>query len=198
MSWARRGIAPLAVGVLEGWTIVAPAGPPRARPPYDDPVRTLAGRPVGLRMRPAIGFFHVGRQAVVTIHPPGWRSIQRWAVWTPRDGLVPVADFAPARARDLAAVPGALLAGTRESVEADLAALWADGRLDAVTVLTSTLRLLGLPGEDQFQGPPRAFDVTGARVVVPKDRHARAFEKIVAEMDRETRESRGTREWETP
>ena len=54
-TWARRGLAPVHVVPLEGWTAVLPAGPSRALPPYDDTIKTLAGRHVASRLRSAIG-----------------------------------------------------------------------------------------------------------------------------------------------
>ena len=52
VSWAQRGLLPVHVVPLQGWTAVLPAGPSHARPPYDDTLKTLAGRPV-LNERPA-------------------------------------------------------------------------------------------------------------------------------------------------
>ena len=45
-SWAQRGLMPVHVVPLQGWTAVLPAGPSHALPPYDDTLKTLAGRPV--------------------------------------------------------------------------------------------------------------------------------------------------------
>jgi len=58
-SWAERGLLPVHIVPLSGWTAVLPAGPSHARPPYDDTLKTLAGRPVPSRLRPAIGLFAV-------------------------------------------------------------------------------------------------------------------------------------------
>lgn len=108
IAWSRRGLGAATVAPLEGWTVVMPTGPARARYPYDDAVASLAGRPVGLWMRPAIGVFQLGRQAVLTVHPDAWRAVQRWAIWTPRDGLVAPIGLAAARPADLVAAAGLL------------------------------------------------------------------------------------------
>ncbi len=108
IAWSRRGLGAATVAPLEGWTVVMPTGPARARYPYDDAVTSLAGRPAGLWMRPAIGVFQLGRQAVLTVHPDAWRAVQRWAIWTPRDGLVAPIGLAAARPADLVAAAGLL------------------------------------------------------------------------------------------
>lgn len=189
LPWARRGIAPLAVAELDGWSVIAPAGRPMARPPYDDPVRTLAGRPVGLRMRPALGFFRVGRQAVVVVHSRRWRAVPRWAVWTPHDGAVTMSGFPTAHPDDLVTVAGTLPAPARAGAEADLALLWGDGSLDAVRVLTSTLSILGLPGAEIIESITEVSDIPGARILRPKERHARAFDKLIEEQSRYAQEA---------
>ncbi len=183
MAWARRGLGPLVVGPLEGWTVVLPDGPPAARFPYDDAVRTLAGRPVGVRMRPALGFFQVGRQAVVTVHPEAWRAVERWAIWTPRDALVVAPGLPTARPSDLVLAAG-LHGEAAARAEGNLRALLANGGLDAFEVLASVLVELGLPGRDLLTGQIGAADLPGARRVVPKERHARAFERLVQEEER--------------
>lgn len=191
LPWARRGLGPVLVGTLDGWTVVAPDGPPRARFPYDDAVRTLAGRPVGLRMRPALGFFQVGRQAVVTVHPQQWRAVERWAVWTPRDAAVVTPGLPTARPEDLVAAAG-LTGSAALAAGAGLHDLWADGGRDAAGILTATLLELGLPGGDLVTGAARAGELDGVRRIVPKDRHARAFDKLVQEEERYRLEEEGS------
>lgn len=181
--WAKRGLGPSVIAQLDGWTVVAPDGAPKARFPYDDAVRTLAGRPVGLRMRPALGFFQVGRQAVVTCHPPQWRAVERWAVWTPRDGFVSIPGLATARMGDLAVAAG-LDVVRAVRAEDTLQAVFADGSSDAEAVLSATLLELGLPGRELVTGQARVADLPGARRIVPKDRHARSFDKLVQEEER--------------
>jgi len=183
LAWARRGLGPMLVGQLDGWTVVAPDGPPKARFPYDDAVRTLAGRPAGMRMRPALGFFEVGRQAVVTCHPPQWRAVQRWAVWTPREGSVSIPGLPTARPVDLAAAAGLDVVRAIRA-ETALHDIFADGSSDASAVLAAALLELGLPGRELLAGESAVADLPGVRRVVPKDRHARSFDKLVQEEER--------------
>lgn len=183
VAWARRGLGPLVVAPLEGWTVVLPDGPPAARFPYDDAVRTLAGRPVGVRMRPALGFFQVGRQAVLTVHPEAWRAVERWAIWTPRDALVVTPGLPTARPSDLAVAAGLEGAAAQRAAE-NLRVLLANGGLDAAEVLAAALVELGLPGRELLTGEVGAADLAGARRIVPKERHARAFERLVQEEER--------------
>ncbi len=240
-------MAPLTVATLHGWTVVAPAGPPMARPPYDDPVRTLAGRPAGLRMRPALGFFLVGRQAVVTVHAQPWYGGQRWAIWTPGDALMQVPGLPLLRPWDLVSAaaprlgtaergtartagkdpgpsPGSttnettsrsrmrptgrgwagalrpLLSGTgaagagleyhrNEAAEQALREIMLDGSLDAPTVIRRVMHVLGVPGAAFVVGEKEAADLPGARRVIPWGRHARAFDRIVAEERRAAEEN---------
>lgn len=188
VSWAKRGLGPLTVAPLDGWTLIVPAGPPMARPPYDDPVRTLAGRPVGMGMRPAIGLFQVGRQAVVTVQAGRWRPVHRWAIWTRHDALVNTPDLPPARTTDMVAVAasvgGALIAGA----EPALRELWHDGSIQPAAVLEGTFRLLGLPGHEVLTGEREAATLPGARTLEPNPRHARAFDKLIEEQARERAE----------
>ncbi|QQS00966.1 MAG: hypothetical protein IPK37_00135 [Austwickia sp.] len=190
IAWARRGLGSVLLAQLDGWTVVAPDGPPKARFPYDDAVRTLAGRPVGLRMRPALGFFQVGRQAVVTCHPPQWRAVERWAVWTPRDAFVSVPGLPTARPSDLTSAAGLDVARSIRA-ESALHDIFADGGSDAAAVLSATLLELGLPGRDLVVGETRVADLPGVRRIVPKDRHARSFDKIVLEEERYRMEEEG-------
>lgn len=179
VSWARRGLGAVTVATLEGWTVVVPTGAARARYPYDDAVQSLAGRPVGVWMRPAIGVFQVGRQAVLTVHPTGWRPVQRWTMWTPREGVVPPAGLAPARPADLLAA-----AGTDRELAQELRTAFRDGLPDAGAVLRSALDVLGLPGIGLLTGETDVADLPGARVVEPAPRHARAFDRLVADEAR--------------
>ena len=68
-AWAQRGLVPVHILPLDGWTAVLPAGPSRATPPYDDTLKALAGRPVASRLRCALGFFAVDGNAVITVQP---------------------------------------------------------------------------------------------------------------------------------
>lgn len=172
--WARRGLGAVVVVPRGDWTLVSPAGRPKARYPYDDAVRTLAGRPVSGRMRPALGFFRVGKQAVVTLHPRRRFAATRWMIWTPRDGLVTPRGLPVARPSDVARAAGAdeLVATHLEEIVADVGAT-------AQEVLAAVIGVLGLPGLDVLTGTTAAADVPGARLIVPADRYARAFDKLV-------------------
>ncbi len=183
MGWARRGLGAVVIAPLEGWTVIVPDGPPAARFPYDDAVRTLAGRPVSVRMRPALGFFRVGRQAVVTVHPAPWRAVERWAVWTPRDAMVATPGLPTARSSDLVYAAG--LDGARGMRAGEnLRDILGHGGLDAATVLASVLAELGLPGRGLLAGDTAAADLPGARRIVPRERHARAFERLLDDVER--------------
>ena len=147
-TWARRGLVPVHIVPLEGWTAVLPAGPSRAMPPYDDTLKALAGRPVASRLRSAIGLFAVDGNAVVTVQPSGWRAIQRWFVWSPGQGVVRPRRLAAGRPADLTAAAGAREGAARRGV----LDLLVDGRGDAQGVLRQLLALLSLPGVDLFGG----------------------------------------------
>lgn len=179
LAWGRRGLGAVTVATLDGWTLVVPTGPARARYPYDDAVRTHAGRPVTVWMRPTIGLFHLGRQAVVTVQPDGWRPVQRWALWTPRDGLVQPAGLASARPSDILAA-----ADADPTLAPALRAAFGDAQPDAGAVLRAVLDVLGLPGGSLLSGEVDVADLPGARVAEPAPRHARAFDKIVADEAR--------------
>lgn len=177
--WARRGLGPLLLAPLDGWTLVVPAGAVRARYPYDDAVRTLAGRPAGWRMRPAIGFFQVGRQAVITLHPKQRLATVRWLIWTPRDGSVPPKGLPAARIADVVEA-----AGAAPDAEAAMRDVLADGARTAEEVLRQALEILDLPGADVLFGARDPEALEGARTITPRERHARAFDRILSEEDR--------------
>ncbi|GAB47652.1 hypothetical protein [Mobilicoccus pelagius] len=184
VAWARRGLGPLVVAPVGRWTLVAPAGRPKARYPYDDAVRTLAGRPASRRMRPAVGFFRVGRQAVVTVHPPHRWAATRWLIWTPRDGVVRPRGLPVATPEDVVHAAG------RDSAEtiAAVTEIVGDVGASAQEILAALLGVLDLPGVDVLTGAVAAADLVDARLVVPHDRYARAFDRVVRERDGEQAE----------
>lgn len=184
MSWARRGLGDAAVGVLEGWTVVVPTGPARARYPYDDAVRSFAGRQVAVRMRPALGFFQVGRQAVVTVHPARWRAVERFVIWTPREGAVTPTGLAPARAADIVEVAATLGGAAALAAERLILEALTDGSGEAPRVLGEILDALDLPGLDIITGVLAPADLPQARTVAAAPRHARAFDRVVADQAR--------------
>lgn len=177
VAWARRGLGPLVVARVGEWTLVTPAGRPKARYPYDDAVRTLAGRPASGRMRPALGFFRVGRQAVVTLHPEHRWAPTRWLIWTPRDGVVHPRGLPAATPAEIARAAG------REDPEAVTALEEIVGDVGAAAgeILAAVLGVLDLPGVEVLGGAVDAADLAHARLVVPPDRYARAFDRIVRE-----------------
>lgn len=186
-SWARRGLVPVRVIPLDGWTAVLPAGPSRAMPPYDDTLETLAARPVASRLCSAIGLFAVDGKAVITVHPAGWRAIQRWFVWSPGDGLVRPRHLALGRPGDLVAAAGTHDEGARRRVREVLV----DGAGDAHSVLCNLLAVLSLPGADFLDGgrdPATSLDST---LVEPGEQHVAKFQKIVNDQARHRAELEG-------
>lgn len=177
--WARHGLGPLLLAPLDGWTLVVPAGAVQARPPYDDAVRTLAGRPVGWRMRPALGFFQVGRQAVITLHPQRRPRSVRWLIWTPHDGSVPPRGLPTARIADVVAA-----ADAAPQAEEALDTLLMDGAANAQEVLRTAMDILNVPGAEVLFDETDPRTLSGARTVTPPDRHARAFDRLLTEERR--------------
>ena len=174
-TWARRGLVPVHVVSLDGWTAVVPAGPSRAMPPYDDSLKALAGRPVASRLRSAIGLFAVDGNAVVTVQPSGWRAIQRWFVWSPGQGIVRPRRLAAGRPADLTAAAGTRTAAVRRAV----LDLLVDGRGDARGVLADLLALLSLPGSDLLEGARDPAASPGSTLVEPSERNVARFERVI-------------------
>src|SRR5450756_2517304 len=141
-SWAQRGLMPVYVVPLEGWTAVLPAGPSQASPPYDDTLKTLAGRPVPSRLRSAIGLFVVDGKAMISAHPCGWRAVQRWFVWSPGEGVVQPRQLVAGRPADLVAAAGTRDRTARRRVRDRLV----DAAGDAPGLLRELLAVLGSPG----------------------------------------------------
>lgn len=177
-TWARRGLSPVHVVPLDGWTAVLPAGPSRAMPPYDDTLRTLAGRHVASRLRSAIGLFVVEGKAVVTVHPAGWRAIPRWFVWSPGQGVVHPWHLAPGRPADLIGA-----AGVRDgAVRRDLRNILVEGGGDADGVLGDVIALLGLPGSGLLGGGQDPAATPGSALVEPDEEQVARFERIVSDQ----------------
>jgi hypothetical protein len=180
VAWAQRGLMPVHVVPLQGWTAVVPAGPSRAMPPYDDSLKTLAGRPVPSRLRSAIGLYAVDGNAVITTHPSGWRAIQRWFVWSPRQGVVQPEQLVAGRPADLIAAAGTHEKGARSLVRDILV----DGGGDARGLLSDLLDLLALPGADLLDGGQDPVTVPGSVMVEPDEEQVARFEKIVTDEAR--------------
>ena len=174
-TWARRGLLPVHVVPLQGWTAVLPAGPSQAMPPYDDTLRTFAGRPIASRLRSAIGLFAVDGNAVITVHPSGRRAIQRWLVWSPGQGLVQPPRLAAGRPADLINA-----AGNNDRAAARVVRdLLADPGGDAHGVLSDLLVLLALPGSDLLDGRLDPTAAQGATLVEPDEQQVARFERII-------------------
>jgi len=179
-SWARRGLLPVHVVPLQGWTAVLPAGPSHAKPPYDDTLKTLAGRPVPSRLRPAIGLFAVDDIAVITAHPSGWRATQRWIVWSPGEGVAQPRQLVAGRPADLTAAAGTRDRAARRRVRD----LLLDRGGDALGLLDELLSVLALPGSDLLDGELDPQEVAGATIIEPGDEHLARFERIVSDEAR--------------
>lgn len=179
-TWAKRGLVPVYIVPLEGWTAVLPAGPSRALPPYDDSLKALVGRPVASRLRSAIGLFAVDGNAVVTVHPHGWRAIPRWFVWSPGQGVVRPRHLAAGRPADLIAAAGIREGAARRRV----LDLLVDGGGDACAVLGDLMALLSLPGSDLFDGSQDPTASYGFTRVEPLERLVARFEKTVDDRAR--------------
>lgn len=172
-SWARRGVVPVRVHDLDGWVGVVPDGPSAAAPPYDESLRVLAARPVAARMRPAVGCFVVDRVAVVTVHPSGWRPVQRWVLWHPERGVARVPGLPLARPRDVVRAVGAPARTTERVVHEALRAR----SPDALTLLEGLLAGLDLPGFPLLAATRAA--TSSGDPVEPRERHIQHFERTV-------------------
>jgi hypothetical protein len=171
--WVRRGLVTCDVVPRGEWTALVPAErTSRASAPYDDPVATLVGRPVPAGLRPALGFFVVDERAVVTVRTRGWRDVQRWLVWEPGSGRVPVP------ALDVARPPDLVAAAQARTGPAAVAAVVADRSGDATGWLRGLLAVLGLPGSELLDAgtSPRG------QVVAPTAQAVARFESRMAEQ----------------
>lgn len=174
-TWARRGLLPVHVVPLQGWTAVLPAGPSQAMPPYDDTLRTFAGRPIASRLRSAIGLFAVDGNAVITVHLSGRRAVQRWFVWSPGQGMVQSQSLVAGRPADLVEAAGTVDRAAGRVVRD----LLADPGGDAQRVIGDLLALLGLPGSDLLVEGADPTAAQGATVVEPDEQQVARFERIV-------------------
>jgi hypothetical protein len=179
-SWARRGLMPVHVVPLQGWTAVLPAGPSQAMPPYDDTLKTLAGRPVPSRLRSAIGLFAVDGNAVISAQSCGWRATQKWFVWSPGQGVVQPRQLVAGRPADLIRAAGTYERGARSLVRDILV----DGGGDAPGLLGDLLDLLSLPGSHLLDGCQDPLTVPGSTMVEPGEQHIARFERIISDEAR--------------
>jgi len=186
-SWARRGLVPVHVVPLEGWTAVLPAGPSQAMAPYDDTFTSLAGRPVASRLRSAIGLFAVDGFAVISAHRRGWRAHQKWFVWTPGQGVVQPKRLAAGRPADLVAAAGVRDKTARHGVRD----LLVDDGGDASGLLAHLLAMLSLPGAELLDGAQDPQALAGSAMVEPREHHVAQFDRIVHDEARHRAELAG-------
>jgi len=147
-------------------------------PPYDDTLKTFAGRYISSRLRSAIGLFAVDGNAVVTVHPTGWRAIPRWFVWSPGHGLVWPAHLAPGRPADLTAAAGL----GDVSVRRDVRDILVEAGGNAERVLGELMALLSLPGSDLLAGGQDAGAAPGSTLVEPDEHQVARFERAVSDQ----------------
>ena len=172
--WVRRGLVPVRVVPLTGWTGVYLAEERAlSAAPYDVGLEVLAARHVPTRHRPAIGLFVIDGCAVVTVQTRGWRLQQRWIVWEPGTGV--------RRTPDLPALPAGLVvdvAGARSrTTAAAVTQHLVDTQGSPLDVLVGLVRLLGLPGEELLvEGPDDEHER-----IDPSPQAIAAFDALVAE-----------------
>ena len=172
-GWVRRGLVACDVVPLGEWTALVPAEPAsRARAPYDDAVAVLAGRPLPLRLRPALGFFVVDHRALVSLQPKGFRPAHRWLVWEPGTGPVRTPGLDVARPPDLV-----VAARSRTSASAVHQVLTDDGG-DAPRLLRRLLDVLALPGAELLDPGDRPR----GQVVTPTAQAVARFDSRMAEQ----------------
>ncbi len=172
-AWVRRGLVACDVVPLGEWTALRPAeGSSRASAPYDDAIAVLAGRPLPLRLRAAIGFFVVEHRAVISLQPKGFRPSHRWLVWEPGTGPVRTPGLEVARPPDL------VTAARARTSPAKLHQVLKDDSGDAPALLRRLLDVLGLPGADLLA----AGDQHRGQVVTPTAQAVARFESRMAEQ----------------
>lgn len=172
-AWARKGVVPVTVAALEGWTVVLGNGPSRAQPPYDDALTMLAARRVPARMRPALGFFVIDGRAVVTAQSgPRHRRGPRWVVWDPEHGVLrpPGLPVAP---------PAQLVQAAGGGSRSELVEILRERHLDPARLLAAVTVTLGLPGGRLLVRPEEVADLEGAVEKEPDPVQVRYFDDTV-------------------
>jgi hypothetical protein len=162
-TWARGGLLPTWLVPYSSWTLVVPAGPPSAAPPYDDPVALLGGRPTPSRLRPSLCLVADGPRAVAVVQERGRRAPLRWLVWSQGVGPTSTPDLPGASVALVAELAGV---GTARGAAVLQDALAADARAGC-DVVDDVLRALSLPGAGLPLGAVRAEDLPGAERVEP-------------------------------
>lgn len=178
--WAARGLVAVHALPLTPWTAVLPAEPTsRVGTPYDDAAAALAGRPVGPRLRPAIGFFVIDGRAALTLHASGWRAPSRWLAWQPGNGIVPTAGLPRVRPSDLVSA-SRVASGTAPADARAVARVLRERHDTPVEWLLAVLLALDLPGA-HLLGRQEVGAGHGGRLVEPHSASIGQFEALVAE-----------------
>lgn len=152
--WIRRGVVPVTVAPLEGWTGVIPRGRSKVQAPYDDVLMMLAARRLPRSLRPAIGLFVIKDRAVITVHRGGPRRM-RWVIWDPAEGVV-----RPPGLRQ--ASPSHVLGVARGGDRTELLRLLAERQLPPGRLLAVVADTLGLPGGEILARPDKGSSLVGA------------------------------------
>lgn len=180
-DWVRRGVVPVTVAPLPGWTAVLPNGPSRAEPPYDDALTLLAARHVPPKVAPAIGFFAIGGRAVITVQTRSVRRHVRWVVWDPARGVLRPPDLA-------VAPPQLLLRAAGGGDRRELVEILAERHLAPHKLLAAVTAVLGLPGGRLLIDRAEVEDIAGAIDREPLEREVGYFEDAVKDSVRLRRE----------
>lgn len=174
--WVQRGIVPSYVVQLSGWAAVAPAGPARGEPPYDDALTVIASMPVPMTMRSAMGFFQIDGRAVMTVHPRRWRALPRWLVWEPGRGLVRV-NLPQGTPADLVRA-----AGVVDEQERVISGVLRDKESTPLDVLSDVIDALALPGGPLLRGRT-VEESDDAMFIEPHRRAVTRFERVTKNAD---------------
>ncbi len=182
--WAARGVVPLHVIPVDGWTAILPAGESRAAAPYDECLPIMAARPMPHRMRPALGFFVIEGRAVVSARPRGLRSVARFVVWEPGSGVMRSPGLAMAAPADLLRVSGRRTprgAEGRGRPEVELRDLLRRPDGSPQELLREVMAVLELPGRRLLLGADRPADAPGVVTVQPSRRTVHRFDDAAHE-----------------
>lgn len=171
-AWARRGVVPVTVAPLPGWTAVLPNGPSLAGAPYDDALTVLAARHVSPKIGPALGFFAIGGRAVITVQTRSLRRRIRWVVWDPTRGIQRPPDLEVAPPSMLLRVAGG--GSKRELVE-----ILAERHLAPHKLLAAVTAVLELPGGRLLIDRGGVDDLAGAIDREPSGAEVAYFEDAV-------------------